>query len=227
MTIFRLPKHFQDVFKMSQTSSRLLKMFSKCLQDVFKTSWKAKNYTSWKTRNCYAQDVFKASSRYVLKTSSRCLEDHQMFAWLILFMNFLSLETVPYPYKSAIQTKHYQISWTGFRNNLYCFGPAIVDIPEALAVCPDVASLSHVTVTILENGSLNLNQLLFQYFLSLLYQVCCQASHFVVSIHWYCQRSTQLLFSTYSYLTNPLPSDCCPLTYKLNPFKGNGNKHLF
>ena len=25
--------------------------------------------TSWKTKNCYAEDVFKASSRHVLKTS--------------------------------------------------------------------------------------------------------------------------------------------------------------
>ena len=45
---------------------------TKRLQDAFKTSWK--------TKNCYAGDVLKMASRYVLKTSSRRLEDQQVFA---------------------------------------------------------------------------------------------------------------------------------------------------
>ena len=47
-------------------------MSSRRFQDVFKTSWKAKN--------CYAEDVLKTSSRHVLKTSWRHIEDQQMFA---------------------------------------------------------------------------------------------------------------------------------------------------
>ena len=64
-------------------SLKLLSVFSKklrcrCLtrfwksRDDFKTSWMRKNY--------YAEDVLNTSSRYVLKTSSRRLEDQQMFA---------------------------------------------------------------------------------------------------------------------------------------------------
>ena len=34
---------------------------------------------SWKTKNCYAEDVWKTSSRNVLKTSSKCFEDRQLF----------------------------------------------------------------------------------------------------------------------------------------------------
>ena len=48
-------------FSSSKTASRRL---VRCLQDVFKTSWKTKNY--------YAEDVLKTSSRYVLKTN-KCL----------------------------------------------------------------------------------------------------------------------------------------------------------
>ena len=55
VTIFRLQRRLQDVFK---TSSR-------SLQDIFKTSWK--------TRNCYADvNMLKTSSRHVLKTN-KCL----------------------------------------------------------------------------------------------------------------------------------------------------------
>ena len=54
VTIFLFPRRLQDVFKTF-------------LQDVFKTSWKAKN--------CYAEDV--------LKTPSRRLQDQQMFAGLL------------------------------------------------------------------------------------------------------------------------------------------------
>ena len=39
---------------------------------------------SWKTKNCYAEDVLKTSSRPVLKTSLRRLEDQQMFAGRLL-----------------------------------------------------------------------------------------------------------------------------------------------
>ena len=91
MTISCLPRHLQDIFK---TPSRLPRMFWKCLQDVFKTSQKTKNCTSWKTKNCYAQDIFKISLRHALKMLSRCLVDHQTFGGLILFMNFLFLDTV-------------------------------------------------------------------------------------------------------------------------------------
>ena len=49
--------------------------------DVFKASWK--------TKNCYAEDVLKTSSRHVLKTSSRRLQDQQMFAGFI-FNHFCS-----------------------------------------------------------------------------------------------------------------------------------------
>ena len=59
VTIFHLARRFQDIFKTS-------------LQDVFKTSWKSKN--------CYAEDVLKTSSRNVLETFSRSLQDQQMFA---------------------------------------------------------------------------------------------------------------------------------------------------
>ena len=62
--------NFQEVIK---TSSRRL---ARCLQDVLKTSWK--------TKNCCAEDVLKTSSRHVLKTSTRRLEDQQMFARLHL-----------------------------------------------------------------------------------------------------------------------------------------------
>ena len=51
VTIFRLPRLLQDVF-------------ARRLQDIFKTSWK--------TKNCYAKDLWK--------TSSRRLQDQQMFA---------------------------------------------------------------------------------------------------------------------------------------------------
>ena len=83
-------RRLQDALDIFKTPQDVPQMSSRRFQDILE----AKNYASWKTRNCYAQDVFKASSGHVLKTSSRCLGDHQMFARLILFMNFLSLETV-------------------------------------------------------------------------------------------------------------------------------------
>ena len=66
VTIFRLPRRFKEIFKAA------LKRLVRCLQDVIKTSWK--------TKNCYAEDMLKTSSRHVLKTCSRCLEDQQLFA---------------------------------------------------------------------------------------------------------------------------------------------------
>ena len=47
-------------------------MSSRRLQGVLKTSWKMKNGNT--------EDVLKTCSRHVFKTSSRCLEDQQMFA---------------------------------------------------------------------------------------------------------------------------------------------------
>ena len=62
-------------FSSSKTSSRRLQdVFARCLQDIFETSWK--------TKNCYAEDVLKTSSRHILKTSWRRLQDQQMFAGL-------------------------------------------------------------------------------------------------------------------------------------------------
>ena len=66
-------------FLSSKTFSRRL---ARCLQDVFKTYLQDDFKTSWKTKKCYAEDVLKTSSRHVLKTSGRRLEDQQMFAGL-------------------------------------------------------------------------------------------------------------------------------------------------
>ena len=63
-------------FSSSKTSSRRL---AGCLQDIFKTSCEDVLKTSWKTKICYAEDVLKTPSKHVLKTSSRRLEDQQMF----------------------------------------------------------------------------------------------------------------------------------------------------
>ena len=64
-------------FSSYKTSSRSL---VRCLQDVLRDVLK----TSWKTKNCYAEEVLKTSSRHVLKTSPRRLENQQTFAgqWL-------------------------------------------------------------------------------------------------------------------------------------------------
>ena len=77
-------------------SLKLLSVFSKklrcrCLtrfwksRDDFKTSWMRKNY--------YAEDVLNTSSRYVLKTSSRRLEDQQMFAGNV-FLSLFSMAAI-------------------------------------------------------------------------------------------------------------------------------------
>ena len=70
-------KHLQDVFKTS------CKMYSRRLQDIFKTTCK--------TKNCYAEDVLKASSRHVLKVSSRRLKDQQMFVGSLPFVDSFNL----------------------------------------------------------------------------------------------------------------------------------------
>ena len=60
-----------NTFSSSKTSSRRLqKVFARRLEDVLKKSRK--------TKNCYAEDV--------LKTSSRRLEDQQMFAGMIFVL---------------------------------------------------------------------------------------------------------------------------------------------
>ena len=61
VTIFRLPRHLENVLKTSWKS--LAKTSWRLLEDVLKTSWK--------TKNCYAEDVLKTSSRHVFKTHSR------------------------------------------------------------------------------------------------------------------------------------------------------------
>ena len=68
----------QDALKLSW------RLLEDVLQDVFKMSWK--------TKNCYAEDVLKTSSRHVLKTSRRRLEDQQMFAGLLyIFKSYKSI----------------------------------------------------------------------------------------------------------------------------------------
>ena len=52
-------RRLQDVF--SVTIFRLPRRFQEVLRDVFKTSWKTRNY--------YVEEVLKTSSRHVLKTS--------------------------------------------------------------------------------------------------------------------------------------------------------------
>ena len=65
----------------SKTSwRRLLDMSSRRLQDMSSRRLQGVLKTSWKTKNCYAEDVLKTFSRHVLKTSSRRLQDQQIFA---------------------------------------------------------------------------------------------------------------------------------------------------
>ena len=83
MTFFNVydQKVLEDVFK-----TCLQDVFKTCLQDVlwdvFKTSSRLQDAfkTSWKMKNSYAEDVLKTSSKHVLKTFSRRLEDQQIFA---------------------------------------------------------------------------------------------------------------------------------------------------
>ena len=55
-------------------------VLKRCLQDVFKIPLQDVLKTSWKTKNCYPKDVLKTLWRHVFKTSSRRLEDQQLFA---------------------------------------------------------------------------------------------------------------------------------------------------
>ena len=66
-------RSFEDVFKSSceMSTRRLQEVFKTYLQNVFKRSWKIKHF--------YTEDVLKTSSRHVLNTSLRRLEDQQMF----------------------------------------------------------------------------------------------------------------------------------------------------
>ena len=77
-----LKTYIEDVLKIY-----LEDVLKTCLHGVFKTCLQCKNFssskTSWKTENCYAEGVLKTSSRHVLKTSSRLLEDQQMFAEVV------------------------------------------------------------------------------------------------------------------------------------------------
>ena len=54
-------------------------MFKICFQDVFKRFLQDVLKTSWKTKSFHAKDVLKKSSRHVLNTSSRRLQDQQVF----------------------------------------------------------------------------------------------------------------------------------------------------
>ena len=78
------------------SSKMSLRRFMRSLQDVFKTSSQDVFKMSWKTKNWYAEDVLKTSSRHVLKTSLRRLEDQQMFAGLVQFN-----KRQIYPWKSV------------------------------------------------------------------------------------------------------------------------------
>ena len=65
VTIFHLPRHLAG-----------------CLQEVFKSLKMSLQDSSRRLRRkyCYAEDVLKTSSRHILKTSWRCLEDQQILA---------------------------------------------------------------------------------------------------------------------------------------------------
>ena len=90
-------------FSSSKTSWRYLEvlktsceMSSRRLQGVFKTSLE--------TKNCYAEDVLKTSSRHVLKTSWKCLEDQQVFAGIIVCF-FLILPNRPLCARNKAKTR--------------------------------------------------------------------------------------------------------------------------
>ena len=78
VTFFRLPRRLEDVLKTSwrRLANTSWRHLPRRLQDVFKTNLQDVFKKSWKTKNCYAGDA--------LKTSSRRLEDQQMFAGYIL-----------------------------------------------------------------------------------------------------------------------------------------------
>ena len=112
-------------FLSSKTPSRrFLKIFSRSLQDILNMSWK--------TKKCYAEDVFKTSSRHflktsprhILKTSSRRLQDQQMFAgelkvWISSFLNIRinilqsSMKNIRVLNLITFQAKSLQLYWKG------------------------------------------------------------------------------------------------------------------
>ena len=69
---------YSQIFK---TSSRRRQVaFTRRPQDVFLRRFQDVFKTSWKKKTCYAEDFLKTSWRHVVKTSSRRLQDQQMFA---------------------------------------------------------------------------------------------------------------------------------------------------
>ena len=93
-------RRLQDVF--SITIFCLPRRLARCLQDVFKRYLQDFFKTSRKTKNCYAVDMLKASSRYVLKTSWRptnvCWVTSRKYAVQcsnILWRTWIALVTLP------------------------------------------------------------------------------------------------------------------------------------
>ena len=78
-------RRLQDSFNVSTLllPSRLQGISKAYLQEIFKRSWK--------TKNCYAEDVWKASSRHVLKTNKCFLETlYFIFIWF-WYISFLEV----------------------------------------------------------------------------------------------------------------------------------------
>ena len=78
-------RRLQDSFNVSTLllPSPLQGISKAYLQEIFKRSWK--------TKNCYAEDVWKASSRHVLKTNKCFLETlYFIFIWF-RYISFLEV----------------------------------------------------------------------------------------------------------------------------------------
>ena len=74
----------RNSFTSSKTSWRPLEdVLQRRYEDIFKMSWKTKNY--------YAEDVLKTSWRHILKTSSRCLGGKQNVYWGYLYLTNLNV----------------------------------------------------------------------------------------------------------------------------------------
>ena len=74
VTIFRLPGHLEDISL-----------------DVFKVSWKTKNFYAEDVLKKYWKHVLKTSWRHVLKTPSRGLGDKQNVYWGYLYLTNLNV----------------------------------------------------------------------------------------------------------------------------------------
>ena len=99
----------QDIFK-----TCLQDVFKTCLQDVFKTSSAQQFFVFQdvlKTKNCFAEDILETSSRHVLKTSWRRLEDQQIFAGSLFFKQ-------AYCYLRCVGLLGFTNRSTAFVNNL-------------------------------------------------------------------------------------------------------------